>query len=392
MRSIWFRLMVALLLVSCTKQDIAELDPGSSEIVPISENISIPLELEQTFAWLQHSQLPNGLIESSENTNFVSLYDNALAALSFMAVNDITSAEKILDFFDQRLDSEFSKNEGGFFQYRDRNGENGGRIWLGDNAWLLIAINNYHDISGNQRYLAMANALESWIRSLQDTDGGLWGGYKEDGTQIHKITEGIITAFNAVKGYDSFHQKILEFIKNERWETNTNVIVAWPENPKYTYALDLHGLSYLIFEDFPTTSLLEADRFITTQTATFNGKQTTGYCFDEDRDVVWLEGTAQMALAFQEANMQERHQPIMEVLENSFITSTTYSNTQGLPYTTNPGTSYGNSLVWEEADTRIAISPNTWYLFSKLAFNPLRLENKKNIPDADKFWLTPLNQ
>ena len=71
---------------------------------------------------------------------------------------------------------------------------------MGDNAWLLIALNNYYSWIDTDRYDALKNELESWIRSLQDVDGGLIGGFNADGTEIGKITEGNIDAFNAVDG------------------------------------------------------------------------------------------------------------------------------------------------------------------------------------------------
>ncbi|MBK8844183.1 MAG: carboxypeptidase regulatory-like domain-containing protein [Saprospiraceae bacterium] len=52
----------------------------------------------QIFNWFNAQQLPNGLLESVENGNIVSLYDNALAALVFLTKNDIAKAEKYLIF------------------------------------------------------------------------------------------------------------------------------------------------------------------------------------------------------------------------------------------------------------------------------------------------------
>ena len=81
----------------------------------------------------------------------------------------------------------------------------------------------------------------------------------EDGSQIPKLTEDMIMAFNAVKGYDDFHKNILTYLKNKRWDAENNLLIASPEVPAYNYALDLHPLGYGILSDFKETSLQPAD-------------------------------------------------------------------------------------------------------------------------------------
>lgn len=190
---------------------ITDHDPNTSSEIDTSNDISIGSE-----NWISSMQSLNGLLESTERSDFVSLYDNSLTILYFTAKGDFEKAEKTLDFFNAKMETELLSGSGGFYQFRNKEGENGSRTWLGDNAWLLIALNNYHFHAKNNKYQVMAANLTTWIRSLQDEDGGLWGGKNADGTQIHKVTEGIITAFNAVEGYDDFHKNILRYLKNER--------------------------------------------------------------------------------------------------------------------------------------------------------------------------------
>ncbi|WP_025616003.1 hypothetical protein [Cellulophaga baltica] len=341
----------------------------------------------QAILWVSTMQDKNGLFESSEYSNSVSLYDNALAILLFTAQNDFEKAERTLDYFDARVTTELEHEKGGFYQFRNKQGENARRTWLGDNAWLLIAINNYHHYANNQKYKVMAAALTKWIISLQDSDGGLWGGYDTDGSRIHKITEGIITAFNAVEGYDTFHKNILEYLNINRWDATDNVLIAWPENPTYNYALDLHTLGYGILEDYNTTVLENAARYRTTQTATISLNTITGYCFDEDKDVIWLEGTAQMAVAFSTAKKTTESQMLLAEIEKSFISSNLNGNAKGIPYTTNHGTSYGAGILWDNADLTPALSATIWYIFAKQDFNPFTIQKSKNVPQEERFWL-----
>jgi hypothetical protein len=250
----------------------------------------------------------------------------------------------------------------------------------------LIALNNYHHLAKNTKYQSLSTALFNWIISLQDTDGGLWGGFAEDGTDISKIAEGNIDAFNAIAGYTDFHQKLLTYFKNVRWDQTDQLIIAWADNPKYKYALDVHSWSYCTFEDFPTDVLSKADRFKTTQLSTTAKKAITGYCFDEDRDVVWLEGTGQMAVAFIKAEREKEAQSYLNEMKKNLIKSASFPGSCALPYSANFGTSYGSDPLWTGVDTNPAVSSTVWYLFAMLRFDPLELGYVKNIPSEDKFW------
>lgn len=357
-------------------------------VIPILSVTEI--RIDSVYNWVCNMQQPNGLLLSSEGGRYISLYDNALAALLFTSYGDFDRAEKIFDFFNDRLESEMLKSPGGFVQMRLADGipaENQLRRWLGDNAWLLIALNNYHFQANNYKYQTLATALTNWIISLQDSDGGLWGGWESNGARISKIAEGNLDAFNAISGYTEFHQKLLVHFKNVRWDADDMMLIAWADYPKYKYALDLHSWGYCIFENFPTDILTKAGRFLTTQKSTATSVNITGYCFDEDRDVVWLEGTGQMAVAFTKANRDSQAQKYLQEMKKNLVRSHSFPDSYGLPYTVNFGSSYADDILWQGVDVNPAISSTVWYLFGMLKFDPLSLGYAKNIPEADKFWM-----
>lgn len=392
-RKLIVSLVFTSLLLSCTQETLDSANSVIEDTRNIHQSDSTPLsEIELShedlvYDWIGHMQHDNGLMESAEGTDFVSLYDNALASLIFMAKGDFHKAEKIFDHFNDRIDLELLNGTGGFYQFRNTMGENGSRTWLGDNSWLLIALNNYKQLTNNSKYDRLSAALQNWIRSLQVEDGGLVGGFNDDGSAIGKITEGMITAFNAVHGYDDFHRKLLNYLHSERWDESELLLVTQKENPKYQYALDLHSLSYLIFENFPDRSLEQASRYQNNQISTVTVTELEGYCFDEDADVIWLEGTAQMALAYGRANQYLKSDKIIEELEKAFILSELHPDTKGLPYTANQGTTFGAAFLWEHADLKPALSSSIWYLFNKMDFDPLALEGSKSIPENDRFWI-----
>jgi hypothetical protein len=362
---------------ACAKRKVNELDFNQ-------------IKTESIYSWVCNMQQPNGLLLSFEGGKYVSLYDNALAAMSFCLNGDFKRAEKIFDFFNERIDSEFLVSPGGFSQMRTIDGipvENQPRRWVGDNAWLLIALNNYHHLANNLKYKELVTLLTDWIVSLQDTDGGIWGGFNPDGKRISKIAEGNLDAFNAVPGYTLFHQKILTYFKEVRWDKSQKILIAWAENTQYKYALDLHSWGYCTLENFPEDILRSANRFLTTQESTMTRRKITGYCFDEDRDVVWLEGNGQMAVAFIKAKMEKEAQKYLLEMKKNIVQSTLFPGSYAIPYTANFGTSYADDKLWDGVDTSPAVSSTVWYLFAIQRFDPLELGYKKNIPKEDQFWI-----
>lgn len=379
---------MAALFFSCQKEEVEEeqiLDILLENELENNENKESLSSIDPVKNWLFQMQHTSGLLESAENTNFVSLYDNALATIFFINENEKNKAEGILDFYNSKISDELDVN-GGFYQTRNINGEGGERVWMGDNAWLLIAINHYKKEYNSAKYDDVAARLEAWLRSTQQENGSLLGGINPDGSSIPFVTEGIITAFNAVPGFDDFHKNILRYIKNERWDANNGVILSWPENPDYAYAMDLHSLSSTILDGFSVNVLEQANRYLTDQEFTLTGEVISGFCFDEDKDVVWLEGTAQMAVAFKAMGNIERGNELIAEIEKTFIQSTMIENAKGIPYTTNHGTSYGATVLWDHADIAPSLSASIWYLFAKEDFVPLALGRKQNIPTEHQFW------
>ena len=162
-------LLNIVLFLSCTKDETIVFSASSIEEPLVVNTTTLPedkeevepkTDLSKAVNWVVKMQSANGLLESSENTDFVSLYDNALAALVFMELNEMDGAEKIFDYFNGQVNNELLSADGGFYQFRDSNGENGNRTWMGDNAWLLIALNKYHSVTGNEKYITMALGIE----------------------------------------------------------------------------------------------------------------------------------------------------------------------------------------------------------------------------------------
>jgi hypothetical protein len=332
-------------------------------------------------------QLPNGLVESSENSNSVSLYDNALAALVFTAKGDRLKAEKLFNYFNSKMSSELDAGTGGFAQFRTAAGVPYGNKWMGDNCWLLIALNNYAATFNSTTYSTLQSHLASWIRSLQNPNGSLNAGYDANGLLNFQVTEGMIDAYNAILGYDSFHSNLLAFLKQNRWSVSQKYMISYPNN-YYEYALDNFSWAFTAFEDFPVQTLQSSvSLFGTSKTATATGVAVSGFCFDIDKDTVWHEGTGEMVVAYQKAGLTNQATYYLNEIEKGIVGSALYPNAKGLPYATNLGTTYGDGLLWGGSDTKPVVSSSAWYLFGQLHFDPMEVGYVKNAPQADKFWI-----
>ena len=380
--------LMACMTESCRKscdENVVETESEQPIGTPVSNIDSALVQLsDSVLLWLDSMQLDNGLVETSYQSNLISLYDNALTACAFISAGQHERAARILDFFNARLNSEMLAGSGGYFQFRNASGPQGNR-WLGDNAWLLIAIHNYEHATGDYQFAAMRDALEAWIRGQQDIDGGVNGGTDASGAVIGKVTEGIIDAFNAVRGFDEFHEGVLSYLEQERWDTTDQLLVSWPGS-NYYYALDNFSWGYCTFEGFPNRMLDDADRFLNVQLHAPNQRYVTGYCFDEDRDAVWLEGTAQMAVAYTKAGNSEKANSILQEVAKTRLTQAGWSGARGIPYATNQGTGYGGGLLWDGIDTQPATAASTWFIMACNSFDPMQVNYVKAIPDSLRFW------
>jgi hypothetical protein len=339
---------------------------------------------EEVLNWFIQNQRSNGLVPSCQ-TCPVSLYDQALSALVFMLYEEEERAEAIFDFFNTRIDREFRQDSGGFHQFRHWNGNPVYKHqWLGDNAWLLIALNNYRAQTGSTKYDSLRMEIEVWIRKLQRSNGALIAGY--DGLALNNlwVSEGIIDAYNAVPGYDSFHRGILDFLAQERWsEEQQSITTGWAPYPA---ALDLHPWAYGIFEDFPEATLVEADKYLNEPFAFAAGQWLKGYSFDEDRDNVWFEGTGQMAVAFYQAGYFDQWELYLHEMQKGLIAGAK-DQTLGLPYASNGNsTRFGNEALSEKEYRLAFASSNAWYLFAVKGFDPFASGRDKGSLKGDRFW------
>lgn len=336
-------------------------------------------------AFLLSLQNSTGLLPSVEGGSLVSTYDQALAAIAFVVTGHHAAAANIFDYFAARVSSELQAAPGGFHQFRSPQGTPLGRRWMGDNAWLLIALNNYVHATHDHQYDALSDALEHWLYTLVDTaDGGLWGGYDEQGNRIHKVTEGNIDAFAALFIDQEVRRGIAAHLRAEKYDSIEGNFMAWPTNPTYAYALDCYTWGHNAFPQFNPSARSYVSKFALQTTSAATGQTLHGYCFDEDLDVLWLEGTAQVAGMYWVGCDQQLAEQILAEMDLAW--ATTPSGQRGLPYSANTGTSYGADPLWTTAHTHPCISSTAWYLMASYRHNPLWHSRGMLLPEEEMYW------
>jgi hypothetical protein len=307
-----------------------------------------------------------GLLPSQED-NTASTYNNALAAMVFLLNNNVGKAERILDYYKSRFnDLEFFLNGAarGFYQYRNsRTGvpNTTTNRWMGDNAWLLMAISHYKKTTGKTQYDQMAAGIANLLLDFQQPGGCIASGWEWDGSgevfRDNCHTEGNIDAYAALKLFGTD----VAALNVKQWLDYTNL--DWKYGP-----LDIHSWRVLSLGSNYGFSLNHAHLF--RRTLNYKGIIIEGFVpSDDDSDFIWAEGTGGMILAFDLAGYKGPAELYRNELTKLIFASTTTPGTRTLPYLVPPGVA---GYPWVDV-TKGHVAAVCWYLFVQKSFNPFTL-------------------
>lgn len=352
----------------------------------------------RAYRWLVAQQDSNrrmiffteGLLPSYEGGTDCFTYDQALAAIAFITRGDLKRARQVLDFFDDTYRKEIKKY-GRFIGFSDAYRKDGrwGETWAaGPNAWMLIAINHYTFVSKDTRYSDLAETIAEWLISLQSIEGGVIGGYYGNGEPMTWISVehnfdsyaafrdlGVLTGDRRCLGVA---KEIKFWIENAAWNKDQNRFNMGRDNPNF--ATDQSSWAVLTLgSGYGATLDFAIDKSLTRKLYKVNNVEIEGFDFGStyekshypDKDSVWLEGTAQMVLAFDRAGRKDESSHFLSELDKALTESSAHKNASGLPYATNEGTTaYGS---WVMQDRPLCISSTCWYIFAKEGFNPFSM-------------------
>lgn len=367
----------------------------------VTTSTELPEEAK-VYQGLVNKQRPSGLIESFDghpNPRAVT-YDQSLAAMCYTFRKDFARSQGIFNVYQTLY------NQGTFEGFADDYHMDTIAVLdedrlLGPNTWMLLALMHYRIVSGDNRYDDMMDGLADWILGFQDGDGGMkFGNPREFGQRNIKPTEFNVNCYAAFRtysqlrgnpSYDQAADRIANWLETRVWNSteqrfNVGVHANGQINPDK--ALDVYSWPILSLSSY-TAALNTVDRdFRVTHINELTLVPVDGYDFsafqnvpNPDKDAVWLEGTAQMVLAYLAAGDQNKATYFLRQIERAVVNISPMA--QGITYATNRGTAYPD---WYMDSRYPSASSPAWYLFALHNFNPYhpfgtRRITVKNISD-----------
>jgi hypothetical protein len=376
--------------------------------------------------------------ESTSNTDFdkvqrnaAHVYDNALALLAFLAVGDQRRAGLIADAFIVVQQHDRAYTPGTPFYGAVRNVYQGGDLlafpgwppdktsrtarmsgwydtrrqkWLEDSynvsfrtgnvAWVMLALIGYHEATikaGNAKYLKAAEEMGEWVER-HCYDAGDTGGYTLgfDGWEPNPLPRREKATEHNIDLYAAF-MRLYKLTNDEVWLKRANhakqfVAAMWDETEgKFWTGTDGHGAKNkaVIPVDVQAWALLalrgeEKKYERALNYAEHNLSVGDGFDFNQDRDGIWYEGTAHMAVAYLHAGRTADSKKRLRVIKDSQLPS------GALPAASKDGLTTGFDLEkvdGEEAKPwlyykRPHVGATAWLVFAETGVNPFWMEKK----------------
>jgi hypothetical protein len=342
--------------------------------------------------------------------NVAFTYDNSLALLAFlsrMSKEDLRRAKIIADSFlfvqnndryfnDGRLRNAYQSGDlqdyqtgkarlPGWWEERDKKWyEDKGFVGssTGNLAWAMIALISYYEASGDIKYLNSAERLGDWIeRNCKDErgSGGFTGGYEgwEPNQEkfLWKSTEHNLDCYVAF-------ERLYKITSNSRWKELSRhakkfIDSMWNEKGNFlwtgtledgitinkeTIPLDTQTWAILALRDKKFASAVRwAEKNCYLESCPVCGAE--GFDFNTDRDGVWFEGTAQMAVVYAFLGEKDNYNHAIEMIEKEHkrdirggINSACRDNLT-------------TGFDWKYF-RRLHTGATVWYIFAKLGINP----------------------
>ena len=240
--------------------------------------------------------------------------------------------------------------------------------WIGDNAWLLMSLNYYHDTIATNKYKAMVTELENWLITLQDGDGGIMSGYNTKGLMMSKSTEGNLDCYAALRRYPEVQKKIKEWLEKKMWIPSQKRFMMGSTTTQS--ALDGTSWGIAALGKKYASSLVYAEkRFWRSDRPQSRGKHIVGFTDFSSKSRIWFEGTGQMVLAYRIAGKPLEAERFLTEMDEAMLKSDAFMGAMGLPcFTSQP--------EWEGATDKIFVPSQAWYLFGIWGFNPFAPNEK----------------
>ncbi|MCH7590683.1 hypothetical protein IIB34_06570 [PVC group bacterium] len=335
-------------------------------------------------AWMEEAY---PLIANYEGSVDCYTYDQALGGMLYVLTGQLPKARRILNFYNDALDEQIEKfgRFNGFSDFYRTNGWSDQKKAAGPNAWLLMAITYYTRATQDQKYMNLAQEIADWLCGLQKDNGGITGGYETSKKKmLWTSTEHNLDCYAALKGlaalthekrFENAESKVHQWLKDVAWNEHENRFNLGEND--LNYATDVSSWAVLVLgSDYDETLDFAVEKSRNQKYYSSKSIWVDGFDFGAtyadgpypDKDTVWFEGTAQMALAYFYVARESEGAYYLKEVESALTESQNYRSTLALPQASNAGTpAYGG---WALSDDKLAVAPTIWYLFAHYRFNP----------------------
>jgi len=317
-------------------------------------------EVERAHNYLASQVKGIGLINSHNDDSCSSFtYDNAIAVIAFVAMEDYNNARTILNTFKSGV---AIPARGGYNDVHDyETGVRGGPISAGPNAWLLNAVNFYYYKTGDAQFQSLGRQLADYLVFLQDINGGLYGGefVTWKSAEQNQAAYAGLCNFGTFIGDGTYIESanlIRDFLITECWDGER----FWRGERDRAWVTDVQALGVLSLGTSYASALYWAEDH-TKCTHRLGRWKITGFDFDYDLDTVWFEGTLQMAMAF------KRNYDDGKALYYYDNVKKTQRNNGSFLCATNEGTT---GTDWTLMPIE-CVAPACWFIFCETQTNPL---------------------
>jgi hypothetical protein len=265
--------------------------------------------------------------------------------MAFIHQGDIRLAEGIFDFFRARYDAGrfdgFNKNWDPMTgQERELD------HWEGDNAFLLLALNHYRNVTGSYgRYQEMTDGLARWLAARADRD---------------IIAEGVVDMYAALKPFEQSYPgmgAVLAKLREAFYRTKDYERVLDHTQRAALVFSDISGFAYV--DRFKRTETWEYDDSRATALAAFTWDDYANLDISAETLVAWKIWRADLSLDLSDVEAQMSRLWLSEGAEPDTIT-------KGLPFYLTQG-NHG----WPGSADEAIIDPTCYMLFYEWGFNPM---------------------
>ncbi len=338
----------------------------SARLISAATNVASYSQAQKAQAFISSQIKGVGLVDSyqedGEDVSYV--YDNALAAMACMNMNNYGLAKRIFDALCKKVQKDSTYG----IPYESYNFNTGkpisSNLYSGNTAWLLQALNIYQKKRSSKSYYTFQKKLADFLIRCQDpSDGGIKGG----DTVSWKSTEHNIIAYAALRNFGRLNNLSSYVTKADKIKAFLTSSAIWDgerfNQGKDDTAIvtDAQALGTLLLGNSYSSALTYAETYLKL-TDYYNSKSVTGFDFNSDLDTVWLEGNLQMALAFYKfgGDMAKGDYYYDEAAK------TIQSDGSVLL-----ATSTGSASDWWTLQVWRAIAPTSWLIMYYSKFSPL---------------------